>query len=262
MTFKFDLGAAGLVPSVELDGSVALRDAAGAVVGRFAKPMLLDSSDVDGDAAGVRRRRGRTRPADHGRRLAPALADHRAGGAGRGHLSRRSSTWAWSTSRTRRTLLRTRSSRALTRTATSARSSGPNPGTPSCGTAAGPAAVTTTRRTCASRDWRPCCAVPTLSRPRSRCSRTGRTRRATASATWLGRVTGAWDTRSVTWNTRPAAVLDAATYETTQGDVERHRRRRVRARRGQWRGRRFRPRPSCGRRGTWPLEAFRGRECP
>lgn len=44
----------GLSLVAELDGSVTLRDAAGTAHGRFMRPMLLDSSDDEGDGGGVR----------------------------------------------------------------------------------------------------------------------------------------------------------------------------------------------------------------
>ena len=53
-SFGFELAAQGVAPALEADGSLVLRDAAGVVVGRFARPMLLDSSDVEGEGGGVR----------------------------------------------------------------------------------------------------------------------------------------------------------------------------------------------------------------
>jgi cell wall-associated NlpC family hydrolase len=49
-----NIDAPGLNFTLELDGSVTLRDAADAVVGRIPRPMLLDSSDTAGDGGGVR----------------------------------------------------------------------------------------------------------------------------------------------------------------------------------------------------------------
>ncbi|MEO6351253.1 MAG: DNRLRE domain-containing protein [Candidatus Limnocylindrales bacterium] len=43
-----------LIYTAELDGSITLRDAAGTSYGRIMRPMLLDSSDLDGDGGGVR----------------------------------------------------------------------------------------------------------------------------------------------------------------------------------------------------------------
>lgn len=51
--FSFAIEAPGLTPAVEADGSISLRDAAGALVGRLPRPLLLDSSDVDGSGGGV-----------------------------------------------------------------------------------------------------------------------------------------------------------------------------------------------------------------
>lgn len=51
--FAFELETAGLAPLAEQDGSISLRDAAGTVVGRITRPLLLDSSDIDGDGGGV-----------------------------------------------------------------------------------------------------------------------------------------------------------------------------------------------------------------
>ena len=53
-TFSFKLDAGGLTPVVEEDGSLTLRDEAGAIAGRITRPMLLDSSDIEGDGGGVR----------------------------------------------------------------------------------------------------------------------------------------------------------------------------------------------------------------
>ena len=85
---------------------------------------------------------------------------------------------------------------------------------------------------------------------------------ATPSATWLGRVTGDWDLRAVTWNTRPTAVLDALTYETTQGewtaiDVASYVRDVMTGY-----GRRSRPCTPCRRLWPGPLEALRSGEWP
>jgi hypothetical protein len=44
----------GLTLLPELDGSITLRDAAGTLLGRIMRPMLLDSSDVEGDGGGVK----------------------------------------------------------------------------------------------------------------------------------------------------------------------------------------------------------------
>jgi cell wall-associated NlpC family hydrolase len=58
-TFTFNTSALGLdgLPltyTTELDGSITLRDAALTSYGRIMRPMLLDSSDLDGDGGGVR----------------------------------------------------------------------------------------------------------------------------------------------------------------------------------------------------------------
>ena len=52
-TFSFRLDAPGLTPTLEADGSLALRDAEDTLVGRIPRPFLLDSSDVDGSGGGV-----------------------------------------------------------------------------------------------------------------------------------------------------------------------------------------------------------------
>lgn len=52
--FTFALDAPGLTFAQELDGSIALRDAEDVVVGRIPRPMLLDSSDIEGGGGGVR----------------------------------------------------------------------------------------------------------------------------------------------------------------------------------------------------------------
>lgn len=52
--FTFALDAPGLTFATELDGSITLRDAAETIVGRIPRPMLLDSSDIEGDGGGVR----------------------------------------------------------------------------------------------------------------------------------------------------------------------------------------------------------------
>jgi hypothetical protein len=53
-SFTFAIESTGFTPTAEIDGSVTLRDSTGAVVGRFARPLLLDSSDIEGDGGGVR----------------------------------------------------------------------------------------------------------------------------------------------------------------------------------------------------------------
>ena len=52
--FTFSVDAPDLTLAAELDGSITLRDAADAIVGRIPRPMLLDSSDSEGDGGGVR----------------------------------------------------------------------------------------------------------------------------------------------------------------------------------------------------------------
>jgi NlpC/P60 family protein len=51
--FSFALNAPGLTPAVADDGSVVLTDASGATLGRIPRPLLLDSSDIDGSGGGV-----------------------------------------------------------------------------------------------------------------------------------------------------------------------------------------------------------------
>jgi cell wall-associated NlpC family hydrolase len=51
--FSFVLDAAGLTPVMADDGSVMLTDEEGNSIGRIAKPLLLDSSDIDGNGGGV-----------------------------------------------------------------------------------------------------------------------------------------------------------------------------------------------------------------
>ncbi|HUR16771.1 MAG TPA: DNRLRE domain-containing protein, partial [Candidatus Limnocylindrales bacterium] len=52
VAFAVEAGTLTLTP--EPDGSVTLRDADGSIYGRVTRPMLLDSSDVEGDGGGVR----------------------------------------------------------------------------------------------------------------------------------------------------------------------------------------------------------------
>jgi len=51
--FSFTLNTPGLTPVLAEDGSVLLTDADGNSVGRIPRPLLLDSSDVDGSGGGV-----------------------------------------------------------------------------------------------------------------------------------------------------------------------------------------------------------------
>ena len=51
--FSFVLNAPGLLPAVADDGGVILTDVSGATVGRIPRPLLLDSSDIDGSGGGV-----------------------------------------------------------------------------------------------------------------------------------------------------------------------------------------------------------------
>ncbi len=53
-TFRFNLDTGGLTPVVEENGSLTLHDESGAILGRITRPMLLDSSDIEGDGGGVR----------------------------------------------------------------------------------------------------------------------------------------------------------------------------------------------------------------
>ena len=51
--FSFAVDAPGMTLAAELDGSISLTDESGVVVGRLPRPLLLDSSDVDGNGGGV-----------------------------------------------------------------------------------------------------------------------------------------------------------------------------------------------------------------
>jgi len=51
--FSFRLAGDDLAATMETDGSITLRDAAGGVVGRICRPQLIDSSDVAGDGGGI-----------------------------------------------------------------------------------------------------------------------------------------------------------------------------------------------------------------
>ncbi len=51
--FSFAIDAPGMTLAAEEDGSISMRDEAGTVVGRLPRPLLLDSSDVDGNGGGV-----------------------------------------------------------------------------------------------------------------------------------------------------------------------------------------------------------------
>ncbi|HEY5520350.1 MAG TPA: DNRLRE domain-containing protein [Candidatus Limnocylindrales bacterium] len=51
--YSFVLDARGIVPVAADDGSVLLTDASGATVGRIPRPLLLDSSDDDGNGDGL-----------------------------------------------------------------------------------------------------------------------------------------------------------------------------------------------------------------
>ena len=215
-TFEFNLRSTGLVPTVELDGSVVLRDAAGTVAGRFAKPMLLDSSDVDGDAAGVRADAVAfsLQAADDGsNRLSmtleqaaldeaiyPAyldlgLVDFPAASSSGGHTF----VSSYHPNANFSTFQRPES---------------------------GYAELWHGRRPGRGDDNEAYLRFPDVAAllrganvesaalqlfPYWQADSDSR------SATWLGRVTAPWDQRSMTWNTRPTAVIDAATYETAQG---------------------------------------------
>jgi len=51
--YSFVLDAPGIVPVVADDGSIVLTDASGMTVGRIPRPLLLDSSDDDGNGGGL-----------------------------------------------------------------------------------------------------------------------------------------------------------------------------------------------------------------
>lgn len=213
--FDFHLSTAGLAPTVEPDGSVALRDASGALVGRFTKPMLLDSSDVDGDAAGIR---------------ADAVA------------------FSLKTADDGSTRLSVTVEQAALDEAI-------YPAYVDLGLVDFPNATYSAAHTFVS-SYHPNGNFSTFQRPESGYAELWHGRRPgrgddnegylhflgvaallrggsvetadlqvfpywqtgpeSPTQTWLGRITESWDLRSVTWNTRPDALLDAATYETTQ----------------------------------------------
>jgi cell wall-associated NlpC family hydrolase len=50
---SFDIDAHDLTPALGDDGSVTFTDAKGATVGRIPRPLLLDSSDIDGNGGGI-----------------------------------------------------------------------------------------------------------------------------------------------------------------------------------------------------------------
>lgn len=51
--FAFHLSSEGMTVAIQPDGSVALQDAAGVSMGRVPRPLLFDSSDVDGSGGGA-----------------------------------------------------------------------------------------------------------------------------------------------------------------------------------------------------------------
>ena len=51
--FSFAIDAPGMTLAAEEDGSISMSDEDGTVVGRLPRPLLLDSSDVDGNGGGV-----------------------------------------------------------------------------------------------------------------------------------------------------------------------------------------------------------------
>jgi len=51
--FSYVLDAPGLTPAMADDGTIALNDEAGNTIGRIARPLLLDSSDIDGNGGGL-----------------------------------------------------------------------------------------------------------------------------------------------------------------------------------------------------------------
>ena len=51
--FSFAIDAPGTTLAAEEDGSITMSDEVGNVIGRFPRPLLLDSSDVDGNGGGV-----------------------------------------------------------------------------------------------------------------------------------------------------------------------------------------------------------------
>ena len=51
--FSFRLAGDDLMATMEIDGSITLRDAAAGAVGRITRPQLIDSSDISGDGGGI-----------------------------------------------------------------------------------------------------------------------------------------------------------------------------------------------------------------
>ncbi|MEX2548217.1 MAG: DNRLRE domain-containing protein [Chloroflexota bacterium] len=216
-SLAFDLDTADLTLASELDGSVTMRDAAGAVVARIPRPMLLDSSDIEGDGGGVR----------------PSAVTLRLGETEQGA--------------TRLTLAIDRASLAeavypayvdlgvvdFPTSATSALHSfassthaGANFSTYQRPEAPGYAEMWHGRRPDRRDDNEAYLRFPGIAEllnglnvesaslaalPYWQGGRTG-------TASWLGRITEEWDVRTLTWNARPAAELTPSTVDTSQGE--------------------------------------------
>ncbi len=216
-SLAFDLDTADMTLASELDGSVTVRDAAGAVVARIPRPMLLDSSDIEGDGGGVRpnavtlrlgeTEQGATRltvaidRASLAEAVYPAyvdlgVVDFPTGAASALH------TFASSTH------------------------SGANFSTYQRPETPGYAEMWHGRRPGRRDDNEAYLRFPGVAEllngltvesaslaalPYWQGGRTG-------TASKLGRITEEWDVRTLTWNARPAAELVPATFDTSQGE--------------------------------------------
>jgi hypothetical protein len=217
VSFDFSLEAAGLTPTIELDGSVVLRDAAGMIVGRFTKPILLDSSDVEGDAGGVRADAvtfGLEPLADGSNRLSliidgaaldeavyPAyvdvgLVDFPSAAFAAGHTFVSSSHPRGNFSAFQRP-----------ETGYAELWHGRRPGRGDDNEAYLRFAGIAEMMRGATIDSASLSAFPYWQGGS-----------AAAAGSWLGRVSGEWDMRTVTWETKPSAVSDSEQYESTQGE--------------------------------------------
>jgi len=215
--FTFSLDAPSLTLAAELDGSVTLRDATQSVVGRIPRPMLLDSSDIEGDGGGVR-------PGAVSLRVDPGVdganqltlkidrasldeavypayidlgfVDFPTSAAAAGH------TFA-------------SSAHPKSNFSTYQRPESP-----------GYAELWHGRRPDRQDDNEAYLRFPGVAELMHGLAIESaslaafpywQTDDATASATWLARVTEEWDARALTWNARPATDLETATSETIRG---------------------------------------------
>jgi hypothetical protein len=214
----FSVNAPGLTLASELDGSVTLRDSADAVVGRIPRPLLIDSTDTDGDGGAIKPN-------------AVSLAVNTTNGGAPTLTIKIDKAALDETIYPAYVDLSVvdfpDSAAAALHTFTSSAHEDANFANYQRPEAPAYAELWHGRRPERRDDNDAYLRFPGLANLLAGASVTSASLEVfpywqggdaeAASATWLGRVTADWDPQSLTWNTRPSSTDEAATFETTQG---------------------------------------------